>query len=217
MRHRFRKLARGTVPAVAVAACLVALATVGSASADGPPGGGGFLGPGASAGAGTASVLPSGFQDSAVISGLSAPTAVRFASDGRIFVAQKNGLVLEYDSLTDTTPTTVVDLRAAVDDYWDRGLLGLALDPNFPTSPYLYVSYAYDAPPGGTAPTWNDACPTPPGPNTDGCVIQGRLSRLTISGNTATNEQVLIQGWCQQFPSHSIGDLRFGTDGSLFV
>ena len=217
MRHRFRKLARSTVPGVAVAACLVALATIGSASADGPPRGGGFLGPGASAGAGTASVLPSGFQDSAVISGLNFPTAVRFASDGRVFVAQKNGLLLEYDNLNDTTPTTVADFRTAVDDYWDRGLLGLALDPNFPTSPYIYVSYAYDAPPGGTAPTWQDACPTPPGPNTDGCVIQGRLSRLTISGNTATNEQVLIQGWCQQFPSHSIGDLRFGADGSLFV
>jgi len=152
-----------------------------------------------------------------VISGLTQPTAVRFASDGRIFVAQKNGLLLEYDSLSDPTPTTVADLRTAVDDYWDRGLLGLALDPNFPNSPYIYVLYTYDAPPGGTAPRWNDACPTPPGPNTDGCVVQGRLSRLTISGNASTNEQILIQGWCQQFPSHSIGDLRFGTDGSLFV
>ena len=66
-------------------------------------------------------------------------TAVRFASDGRVFVAQKNGLLKEFDSLTDTTPTTVLDLRDEVHNYWDRGLLGLALDPNFPATPYIYV------------------------------------------------------------------------------
>jgi glucose/arabinose dehydrogenase len=199
-------------------ACVVAL-VAGSASAEQqPPRGGGVLAPGASAGATTAAAtLPSGFQDTTVFSGLSFPTAIRFASDGRIFVAQKNGLLLEYDNLNDTTPTTVVDLRTQTDDYWDRGLLGLALDPNFPTSPYIYVSYAYDAPPGGTAPTWNDACPTPPGPTTDGCVIQGRLMKLTLSGNVATNQQVLLTAWCQQFPSHSIGDLFFGADGKLYV
>ena len=50
--------------------------------------------------------------------------------------------------------------------------------PNFPTNPYVYVLYTYDAPIGGTAPSWNDGCPTPPGPTTDGCVVSGRLSRL---------------------------------------
>src|SRR5207237_9226488 len=96
--------------------------------------------------------------------------------------------------------------------------LGLALDPNFPTNPYVYALYTYDAPVGGTAPTWNDACPTPPGPTTDGCMVSGRLSRLQASGNVMTGtEQVLIEDWCQQFPSHSIGDLRFGPDGALYV
>ena len=42
---------------------------------------------------------------------------------------------------------------------WDRGLLGLALDPDFPAKPFIYVLYTYDAPIGGTAPTWNDECP----------------------------------------------------------
>ena len=218
MRHHFREFVRLAVIGTVAAASVIALVAVGSASADGPPGGGGgFLTPGASAGTGTAVTLPSGFQDSTVITGLINPTAVRFASDGRIFIAEKSGLIKEFDNLSDTTPTIVADLKTEVDNYWDRGLLGLALDPNFPTSPYIYVLYAYDAPPGGTAPTWNDACPTPPGPTTDGCVVQGRLARLTLSGNTATSEQVLIQGWCQQYPSHSIGDLHFGTDGSLFV
>ena len=217
MRHRVRDIVGVAALGAVATACVVALAAVGSASANSPPRGGGVLAPGASAGTAAAATLPSGFQDTTVFSGLTAPTAIRFASDGRIFVAQKNGLLLEYDSLTDTTPTTVVDLRTQTDDYWDRGLLGLALDPNFPTNPYIYVSYSYDAPPGGTAPTWNDACPTPPGPTTDGCVIQGRLVKLTLSGNTATNQQVLLTAWCQQFPSHSIGDLRFGADGYLYV
>ncbi|HEV8653190.1 MAG TPA: PQQ-dependent sugar dehydrogenase [Actinomycetes bacterium] len=165
-----------------------------------------------------ASTLPSGFRDSVVLSGLTNPTVVQFASDGRIFVGQKNGVVKVFQSLADTSPVTFADLSVNVDDYWDRGLLGLALDPNFPASPYVYVLYTYDAPIGGTAPTWNDACPTPPGATTDGCLVSARVSRLTASGSTMTgSEQVLIEEWCQQYPSHSIGTLLFGRDGKLYV
>ena len=163
-------------------------------------------------------VLPAGFQDSVVFSGLTQPTAVRFASDGRIFVAEKSGLIKVFSSLTATTPTIFADLRPEVDNYWDRGLLGMTLAPNFPTDPHIYVLYTFDAKIGGTAPVWNDACPTPPGPTTDGCVVSGRLSRLQAAGNVMTGtEQVLINDWCQQFPSHSVGDLRFGADGDLYV
>jgi glucose/arabinose dehydrogenase len=165
-----------------------------------------------------ASTLPSGFRDSVVLSGLTDPTVMQFAPDGRIFVGQKNGVIKVFQSLTDTNPVTVADLSGEVDDYWDRGLLGLALDPNFPANPYIYVLYTYDAPIGGTAPTWNDGCPTPPGPTTDGCVVSARVSRLQISGNVMTgSEQVLVNGWCQQFPSHSIGTLLFGRDGYLYA
>jgi glucose/arabinose dehydrogenase/PKD repeat protein len=165
-----------------------------------------------------ASTLPTGFRDSVVLSGLTNPTVLQFAPDGRIFVGQKNGVIKVFQSLTDTNPVTFADLSSKVDDYWDRGLLGLALPPNFPASPYVYVLYAYDAPIGGTAPVWNDACPTPPGPTTDGCLVSARVSRLQISGNVMTgSEQVLINNWCQQFPSHSIGTLLFGRDGYLYV
>jgi glucose/arabinose dehydrogenase len=153
-----------------------------------------------------------------VLSGLTNPTVLQFAADGRIFVGQKNGVIKVFQSLTDTNPVTVADLSANVDDYWDRGLLGMALAPNFPADPHLYVLYAYDAAIGGTAPRWNDGCPTPPGPTTDGCLVSARLSRLQISGNVMTgSEQVLINDWCQQFPSHSIGTLLFGRDGSLYA
>src|SRR4051794_17096918 len=161
-----------------------------------------------------AATLPAGFQDTAVFSGLDHPAAVRFSPDGRVFVAQKNGIVKVFGSLSATTGTTFVDLRAQVDDYWDRGLLGLALDPQFPTRPYVYVLYSYDAPLGATAPVWNDACSDPTG---NGCVISGRLSRLTASGDVSVGEQQLVRDWCQQYPSHSIGSLNFGPDGYLYA
>ncbi|HLE15792.1 MAG TPA: PKD domain-containing protein, partial [Anaerolineales bacterium] len=96
--------------------------------------------------------------------------------------------------------------------------------PNFPANPYVYVLYTYDAEIGGQAPkygtpgVYSDPCPTPPGATADGCVVSGRLSRLTASGNFMSGpEQVLIEDWCQQYPSHSIGSLAFGLDGALYV
>src|SRR5438045_7529124 len=85
-------------------------------------------------------LLP-GFSERVVFSGLTAPTAMRFASDGRVFVAEKSGIVKVFASLSATQPSLVADLRAEVYDYWDRGLLDIALDPEFPARPYLYALY----------------------------------------------------------------------------
>jgi glucose/arabinose dehydrogenase len=176
--------------------------------------------------ANAAATLPSRFQQKVVFSGLTKPTNVQFSKDGRVFVAEKSGLIKVFDGLSDTTPTTFADLRTNVYNYWDKGLMGLALDPNFPTKPYVYVLYTYDAPIGGTAPRWgqpgatSDDCPTPPGPTADGCVVSGRLSRLKADPTTdkmVGNEQVLIENWCQQYPSHSMDSLAFGSDGALYV
>jgi len=178
----------------------------------------------ASPAAAPAATYPLGFSEQTVFSGLTNPTAIRFSPDGRVFVAEKSGLIKVFDSLTDSQPDVFADLRTEVHNYWDRGLLGLALDPNFPNSPYVYVLYTYDAAIGGTAPRWgtagatSDGCPNPPGATADGCAVSGRLSRLTGSGNAMTGqEQVLIEDWCQQYPSHSIGALDFGPDGALYV
>ena len=164
------------------------------------------------------------FVERVVWSGLTNPTAIEFASDGRIFVAEKSGIIKVFDDLSDTTPTIFADLRTNVHNFWDRGLLGMALHPNFPTVPYVYVLYAYDAAIGGVAPRWgtagatSDSCPTPPGATGDGCVVSGRLSRLQASGNVMVgSETVLIEDWFQQYPSHSIGSLVFGADGALYV
>jgi glucose/arabinose dehydrogenase len=171
-----------------------------------------------------AATYPIGFSEQTVLSGLTNPSAIRFASDGRVFVAEKSGLIKVFDSLSDPQPDLFADLRTQVHNFWDRGLLGLALDPSFPDKPYVYVLYTHDAAIGGTAPRWgtpgatSDGCPTPPGATGDGCVVSGRLSRLTASGNSMIGtEEVLIEDWCQQYPSHSIGSLDFGPDGALYV
>jgi glucose/arabinose dehydrogenase len=189
---------------------LLALAPISTGRADGP-------------------TLPANFVDTPVISGLSGPTEFQFADDGRVFIAEKSGVIKVFDSLSDTTPTIFADLSRQVYNYWDRGLLGLALDPKFTDPdpqkrrPYVYVLYTYNAPPGQVEPYWpgsggSDRCPDPPGATKDGCVVTGRLSRLTANGNQmAGAEQVLITDWCQQFPSHSIGTLAFDRSGALLV
>jgi len=171
-----------------------------------------------------AATLPAGFSEDVVFSGLTNPTVVRFSPDGRVFVAEKSGLIKVFDSLTDPTPTVFANLTTDVHNFWDRGLLGMALAPGFPDDPHVYALYTRDALPGGSSPRWgtagaiSDPCPTPPGANTDGCVVTGRLVRLQASGNVAVGApQVLVEDWCNQYPSHSVGALQFGPDGALYA
>ncbi|MBF9131043.1 PQQ-dependent sugar dehydrogenase [Plantactinospora sp. S1510] len=160
-----------------------------------------------------AAAVPTGFTQQVVFTGLTRPTKLVFASDGRVFVAEKSGLVKVFDSLSDNTPTVFADLRTNVYNFTDLGLIGLALAPTFPTDPYVYVSYTYDGVIGGSAPTYGDACPV-----IGNCRASARVSRLRASGDVMTGpEQVLLHDWCHQIDSHSIGDLGFGADGALYV
>ena len=115
-----------------------------------------------------AAAVPAGFQESVVWSGLTNPVAVRFATDGRVFVAEKSGIIKIFDSLTDPTPTTFSALTSNVHDFWDRGMLGFALDPSLTGGPggtgsFVYVLYAYDhiLGTGEGPPKWGDAMPKP--------------------------------------------------------
>ena len=175
--------------------------------------------------------LPPGFQEVVAFSGLTDPTSVRFSRDGRVFVTEKSGIIKVFDNLGDTTATVVADLSTNVHNYWDRGLLGLALHPDFPTTPYIYVLYTYDydpLDPAHPAPRYGDTCPDRdasgniigPGAMADGCVVNARLSRLRVNpDNTVSGgEQVLLENrWCQQFPTHSIGSIVFGPEGALYL
>jgi glucose/arabinose dehydrogenase/PKD repeat protein len=203
--------ARATLVA-ALAALLILPATSSAADDRNAFAGAGLTGAAAQLAA-AAAAPPPGFQETVALSGLTNPTAVRFAPDGRIFVAEKGGRIKVFDDFGDPTPTIYADLSVQVHDFWDRGLLGLALDPQFATRPYVYVLYAYNKDPNSTQfPRWGDSCPTPPGATADGCVVTGRLSRLN-----GGSEEVLIEDWCQQYPSHSMGSLAFGNDGALYV
>ncbi len=159
-----------------------------------------------------AAAQPAGFAEQVIFSGLNHPTKLVFAPDGRIFVAEKSGVIKVFDSITDPTPDIFADLSTQVHDWEDHGLLGLAVPPDFPTTPYVYVLYTADAPIGGTAPVFHDSCPN------NNCVTSGRLSRLQASGNHMVgSEQVLLNDWCEVSETHSIGNVAFGPDGKLWV
>ncbi|HEX5712242.1 MAG TPA: PQQ-dependent sugar dehydrogenase, partial [Solirubrobacterales bacterium] len=172
--------------------------------------------------------LPEGFLDTIAIDNLNGPTAVRFTSDGEVFIAQKNGKILRFDSVDDNSPTLFADLRKQVYDNGDRGLLGLAVDPDYPDRPYIYALYTFDHVLGedapGAFPRWGkgpsyegDPCPMSGSPGVDACPVSGRLTRITSEGGVAGAEKVLIEDWCQQDSSHSIGGLQFGPEGALFA
>lgn len=165
--------------------------------------------------------------------GLQHPSTLDFAPDGKLFVAERNGRVLEFDSLDDQTATLVLSITDEVMARGDRGLLGMKLDPEYPAKPYVYLSYTYDAPIGGdsddsTHPHLSDGsddCKEAVNDAVD-CLVSGRLSRVELDPVTSVavggpedppSEQVLIESWCQQTPSHSIGDIEFDSEGALLM
>ncbi|MFI0350422.1 PQQ-dependent sugar dehydrogenase [Actinomadura sp. 9N407] len=224
--HRSRPLVAGTLAVVLVAALLAAVGFPGTARA---------------------ATLPANFQERTLFPGLTMPTNVEFSPDGRVFVSEKSGIIKVFDSLTDTTATVFADLRQQTFNGWDRGMLGMALHPDFPADPRVYVMYTYNGEMGGAYPRWpsadgsNEQCPDPPGANNAGCVVAGRISVLTpaVQANGAlraaqaaataqsttaqstavqsTTEQVLLEDYCQQFSSHSVGTIAFGNDGMLYA
>jgi glucose/arabinose dehydrogenase len=85
-----------------------------------------------------AQVFPSGFSRVQVANGISNPTVMAFAPDGRIFVAQQNGTlrIIKNGSLL-----SAPFLQLTVNSSGERGLIGIALDPNFSTNQFVYVYY----------------------------------------------------------------------------
>jgi glucose/arabinose dehydrogenase len=162
--------------------------------------------------------LPDGFYERTVLEGLTFPTAVRFAPDGRIFVAEKDGVLKVFDGPEDPVPEIYADLRQEVNNFGDRGLLGIALDPEFDANGFVYALYTYDAAVGETAPDQG----TFPGPGyddtcVDHCEVTGRLVRLDRADGSLHGKVLIKDAWCNQWQSHSIGAVEFDAQGRLYV
>lgn len=161
---------------------------------------------------------PAEFTRQTAWTGLTYPTALALASNGHAFIANQRGDIRASEGFGQPTQL-LEDMRGDVHDYWDRGLLGLAVHPEYPALPYLYALHAYGVPLDDRLPIRGDGCPDPPGGTADGCVVSGRLVRLTVDPTTFTvvDKVEMLHDWCQQFPSHSIADVTFGPDGALYV
>ena len=134
-----------------------------------------------------------GFIERQIVSGLSGPTALTFAPDGRLFVCQQGGALRVIKNGT-LLATPFVSLT--VDANGERGLLGVAFDPDFATTPYVYVYYT------ATTPT-----------------IHNRISRFTAQGDVAEpgSEVVLMDLETLSATNHNGGAIHFGPDGKLYV
>jgi glucose/arabinose dehydrogenase len=86
------------------------------------------------------------FKTETFITGLVKPTAFVWSQDNQyMFVAQKGGVV-KVAKAGVLQNASVIDLSDEVNEYQDRGMIGIAINPNFATNPYLYLSYTYDPP-----------------------------------------------------------------------
>ncbi|HSB57684.1 MAG TPA: PQQ-dependent sugar dehydrogenase [Nitrosopumilaceae archaeon] len=138
-----------------------------------------------------------GFVDSKFVGGLSVPTAMDFAPDGRLFVDQKGGAVrvIKNGVLLPTPFLTV-----PVNNVGERGLLGIAFDPNFSTNGYVYIYYTTS-----TSPIHNRVSRFTADPaNPDVALAGSELQILNLENlSTATN--------------HNGGAIHFGKDGKLYI
>jgi glucose/arabinose dehydrogenase len=83
--------------------------------------------------------LPPGFSDTAVAD-VASPTALAFTPDGRLLIAEKPGRLWVYQNGV-LSPTPALDLTGRICTERERGLLGVAVDPGFAVTPYVYLYY----------------------------------------------------------------------------
>ncbi len=141
-----------------------------------------------------AATVPTGMTDSLVAGGLTNPTAMAMAPDGRIFVAQQGGAlrVIKNGVLLSTPFLTVT-----VNSSGERGLLGVAIDPNFTANQHVYIYYTATTP-----------------------AIHNRVSRFNANGDVAVaaSEAILLElDNLSSATNHNGGALHFGTDGKLYI
>jgi glucose/arabinose dehydrogenase len=89
--------------------------------------------------------LPPGFVQELVADTLGPATAFALAPDGRILIARKGGAVKLYRD-GELRQGLFIDLSSQINRYADRGLMGIAIHPNFPNPAYVYLAYTYEPP-----------------------------------------------------------------------
>ena len=141
----------------------------------------------------SAQSFPAGFSAALVTTGIQNPTALAFAPDGRIFACQQTGQlrVVKNGALL-STPF----ISLSVNSQGERGLIGVAIDPDFLNNHYVYVYYTLAS-----------------GAN-------NRISRFTAAGDVAaagSETLVLNLDPLSTATNHNGGAMHFGLDGKLYV
>lgn len=144
-----------------------------------------------------AQVVPPEFVDEVVVRGLSNPTAMAFAPDGRLVITEQAGTArLVVGGVLQATPFASL----TVDSVGERGLLGVAFHPNFVTNGFVY--FYHTVPAAGTTPPHN------------------RVTRFTVVGNAVdpgSATAILDLENLTARTNHNGGALQFGKDGKLYV
>jgi len=123
---------------------------------------------------------------------------MQFAPDGRLFVAEQRGTLRVVKA--GVTLATFLDISGRVDSAGERGLLGVAFDPDFSNNHYVYLYYTQKA--TGTTPAHN------------------RVIRVTADGDRAVvgSEKVILRlNNLSSARNHNGGAIHFGEDGKLYV
>jgi len=155
------------------------------------------------------STARAGFSEEPVVTGLDFPVAIALAPDGRLFFTERfSGKVRVITEPTSTKPRLLPDAVyqfGPVSTFFERGLLGLALDPDFQKNGYLYVYYSHRGRDSKTDP------------------YRHRLMRITVKGDRGESPVALLDrlpiGSQSEFGkgNHNGGTLAFGPDGKLYL
>ena len=148
-----------------------------------------------------AATLPPGFEQKRVASDISKPTTMAFAPDGRLFVAEQTGRLRVINRRDDLVARPFIDLSRIVASGGERGLLGVAFDPNFRDNQYVYLYFT------------RNATATQP--------VHNRIVRFTADGNEAvpgSGKLILrLNNLSEDKLNHNGGALHFGEEGKLYV
>jgi aldose sugar dehydrogenase len=124
-----------------------------------------------------------------------------FIGPGDILVLQKgDGLVLRVINGV-LQPGQVLDV--AVDNASERGLLGIAVHPNFPAIPFIYLYFTQSSTSGDTS-----GSPDP---------LANRVYRYTWNGNVLVSPTLILDLPVTPGPNHNGGTMTFGPDGKLYI